>query len=300
MTVFCYFGLFLCDAASIFTMQKYGKAARDRTGIFIYALVTGIIAMAVFWGTAGFSVTLNGRTALYSAIIAVLAICSYFTQLPVYRYLGVAEIAVITSGGRLILSSVAGVLLFSEALNAISALRIVLMLVAVLLLFVEKKKPAHDRTGEPAKKVSATGLLLCLFIILIGTVNTVVSKYIAVDAGVTDSNSLFFFANVLITGFSILFLLCESRGHVGRCITELCAVPPMQYLTILINTVASNISSLLGVLILAQGDITLYVPLSNALGLLATEAVAALAVHERPKILPVIFAMLSMLLGFFG
>lgn len=296
MTFVYYLGLFLCGAASTFSMQKYGRAAQNRTGFLIYALITGLIAMGVFYATAGFSIALNAQTIFYAVIMAVLAMTSYFTELPVYKYMEVAEVVVITTGGTLIFSSLAGVLLFSEALTIISVLRIVLMLAAILVLFAENKQPHSHR----AKHVSLPGWILCALIIVIGTINTVLSKYIAIDVNVTNSDSLFFFANVLISIVSLLFLLLESRGCIGTCVAELRAIPPSQYLTILVSTVSSNFTSLLGVLILAQGNITLFVPLSNALKLLASEAVVIFALHERPKIIPVLLATASMLLGFFG
>lgn len=300
MTILCYLGIFLCGAVSTFSMQKYGRSEQTRSGIWIYALVTGAIAMGVFWTTAGFSVTLNPRTILYAAFIAVLAIASYFTELPVYRFMGVAEVAVITTGGTLILSSISGVLLFHEELTVLSILRILLMLAAILVLFFESKHDAPSSDGKAQKKLSVIGLLFCIGIILIGTLNTIATKYIAIDPLVTNENSLFFFTNVLVTAFAILCLFIENRGRFKGCLSNVRAVSPIQYLMILGNTVASNISSLLGVLILENGNLTLYVPLSNALKLLSAEAIVLFALRERPKLLPVLLASASMLLGFFG
>ena len=125
-------------------------------------------------------------------------------------------------------------------------------------------------------------------------------KYVAIDAEVTSSDALFFFTNAMIALFSVLFLLFESHGRVGVFVKEFSTVSAKGYLAIIAKTVAGSASSLLGVLILANGDVSLYSPLSSALGLLATEAVAVFILRERPKIIPMIPAILAIALAFFG
>lgn len=190
MTVFYYFGLFLCGSASTFSMQKYGRSNRTYQSISVYALVTGIMAMGIFWAMSGFTLELSAVSILYATVYAALALLSYFTNLPAYRYL-------------------------------------------------------------------------------------------------------------VIVMVSLLSLPLFCRGHIGVCVSEFRSIAPMQYLMILVGTVASNVSSLLGVLILAADAFTLFVPLSGALGILSTEAVAVFAVRERPRILPVTPACGAMLLSFF-
>ena len=303
MTVVYYLGLFFCNAVTTFSLQKYGKAMRNKNDIFIYALTTGIMSMLFFWITSGFSIVLNGKTVFYSVVLTVTSILSYFTQLLVYKYMGVAEVSVITTGGKLLFSSVAGIILFSEKVGLVSVLRIALMLLSVLLLFLQNCKISKGKEKHKsvrAQSLFSFGLLLCLLIICIGVVSTVVSKYIAIDTNVTSSNSLFFFTNFLISCFSVASLLFGSRCHHKKFISIIRSVSFKQYLTIITKTVAGSFSSVLGILILAEGDVSLYVPLSNALGLLATQAVAVVILRERPLILPLIPAILSMLLAFYG
>lgn len=294
-----YAGLFLCSALTTFSQQKYGRAIRHRTDIWVYSLITGIISMLFFGITSGFSILLNKKTIIYALILTVMAIISYFVQLVVYRYMGVVEVAVITMSGKLLLTSIVGFLLFSETVSLISASRIVLMLITVLLIFAHNKKK-NSKTNDSKRSVSLIGLLLCVAIVGIGVLNTVVLKYVAIDAEVTSSDALFFFTNAMIAVFSMTLLLFESRGKVEAVAKEFRAVSKSGYLAIIVKTVAGSASSLLGVLILANGDVSLYSPLSSALGLLATEAVAVFILRERPKIIPMIPAILAIALAFFG
>ena len=298
--IFIYYaGLFLCSAMTTFSQQKYGRAIRHRTDIWVYALITGIISMLFFGITSGFSILLNKKTIIYALILTVMAIISYFVQLLVYRYMGVVEVAVITMSGKLLLTSIVGFLLFSETVSLISASRIVLMLITVLLIFAHNKK-CNSKKNDSVQSFTLIGLLLCVAIVGIGVLNTVVLKYIAIDAEVTSSNALFFFTNAMIALFSVLFLLFESHGSIETVAKEFRAISKSGYLAIIAKTVSGNVSSLLGVLILANGDVSLYSPLSNALGLLATEAVAVFILRERPKIIPMIPALLAIALSFFG
>ena len=306
MSVVYYAGLFLCNALGTFALQKYGRELRNRIDIVIYALVTGIISMLFFWVSSGFSIVLNQRTILYALILMILSLVSYFVQLPVYRYMGVAEVGVITVGGTLCLSVVLGALIFAERVSIISVIRISLMLVAVLLIFVQKKKKTKKNemvdgdSFELIKTVTSIGLLLCLFIIVVSAINTIISKYIAIDENITSSDSLFFFTNALIVIFSLVFLLIENRGSPQKCISAFRSTSVKQYATIVTKTVAGSAASLLSVLILANGDVTLYAPLSNALSLLAAESVAVFTLRERPLVMPMIAAVLAVLLAFFG
>lgn len=298
MTVFYYLGLFLCGAASTFSVQKYGRSNRTYQSIIVYALVTGIMAMGIFWAMSGFTLELSARSILYAAGYAALALLSYFTNLPAYRYLGVSEVGVLFTGGNLILSTVAGCVLFGERLTWISLLRVVLMLTAAVLLFFEDRKGSSENARRRDRK-QLIGLLLCAVLIVQGTLAGIVSKYIALDPLVPDANSLFFMTNLIITAVSLFALPLLCRGRIGTCVSEFRSIAPMQYLMILVSTAASNVSSLLGVLILAADAFTLFVPLSGALTILSTEAVAVLVVRERPRILPVTLACAAMLLAFF-
>ena len=298
--IFIYYaGLFLCSAVTTFSQQKYGRAIRHRTDIWVYALITGIISMLFFGITSGFSILLNRKTFVYALILTAMAIISYFVQLLVYRYMGVVEVAVITMSGKLLLTSLVGFLLFSETVDLISVARIVLMLITVLLIFAHNKK-GISKKNDSVRSFTLIGLLLCVAIVGIGVLNTVVLKYVAIDDEVTSSDALFFFTNAMIALFSVLFLLFESHGRVGAFVKEFSTVSAKGYLSIIAKTVAGSASSLLGVLILANGDVSLYSPLSSALGLLATEAVAVFILRERPKIIPMIPAIISIALAFFG
>lgn len=199
MAVIYYIGLFVCAGVTTFAQQKYGRSLGSRSDIYVYALVTGVISMLFFYLSSGFSIVLNLKTLFYSLIFAGAGIAAYFVQLLVYRYMGVAEVGVITTCGKLLITSALGILLFSETVTPVSLLRIGLMTLAVLLLFMRKRKRGGDHTRQT---LSLIGLLLCAFTVCIGVINTVVMKYVAIDPAVVSRDSLFFLTNAFIPAFS--------------------------------------------------------------------------------------------------
>ena len=254
--------------------------------------------MGIFWVLSGCSLELSSRAILYAAILAIIVLFSYFTQIPVYRHLDVAEVGVFSTGGRLVLSMLLGAALFGEKITTVSVLRIALMIAAAILLFVDARRHAPQKSSAQHRS-RIIGLLLCLGLIVNGTFSAALSKYIALDALVPDANSLFFMTNVITASASILCLLVCCRGKIRSCVAEFRVIAPFQYLMILTTTVTSNLNSLLGVLILKQDHFSLYVPLAGAIGILSTEAISVFILHERPRVLPVVLACCAMLLSFF-
>ena len=303
MTLIYYAGLFLCSVATTFSQYKFGRSLRSKNDILIYIMITGVMSMLFFGVSSGFCIVLNSRTVFYSVVLTVISVISYYTQLFVYKYMGVAEVSFITTGGKLLFTSIAGIIIFSEKISLLSVLRISLMLLAVLFLFLEKSKTEKrnkESKGERSKSAFSLGILICASIIIIGTTSTVVSKYIAIDAQITSSESVFFFTNLLITAFSVAFLLFESRFCVKNVINAFQSVSTKQYLNVTLKTFAGSVSLIIGILILAEGEVSFYVPLSNALGLIATQVVAFIILREKPLILPSIAAILSLIVAFLG
>ena len=303
MTLIYYVGLFLCSVATTFSQYKYGKSLRSNNDILIYIMITGVMSMLFFGGASCFCIVLNSRIIFYSVILTAISIISYYTQLFVYKYMGVAEVSFITTGGKLLFTSIAGIVIFSEKVSLLSVIRISLMLLAVLFLFIEKSKIEirnKKSESERSKSTFSLGILICVLIIIIGTASTVVSKYIAIDTQVVSSESVFFFTNLMITAFSVVFLLFESRFRVKKVINAFKTVSAKQYLNVTLKTIAGSLSLIIGILILSEGDVSFYVPLSNALGLIATQAVAFIILREKPLILPSIAAILSLIVAFWG
>ncbi len=302
MVALYYAAFFLSQLANVYAQQKYGRTSKGYSDIFVYSFFTGIIAMAFFFILSGFSIVLNLRTCIYAIIFAVVVICGSFTRLPAYKFMGVAESGVLVSSMTIVLTALTGFVFFREELTLVSVARIVLMLAAVSVIFFENKKGI--KIFGRSTRDTTIGFLLCIGCALVGTSSTVMSKLFAMDSGVTDTNSYFFLTNAVIFVFDACALLLIHRGSIKGTFTGFKRIAPSGYAMIGLSTVASNIGSILGVLILAadsgQGNVSLYAPLSSAIGLISSGIVGFVAAHEKPSMLAMLLSVIALFLGVFN
>ena len=141
------------------------------------------------------------------------------------------------------------------------------MLVAVILFAADgavgKKKERDD------KRFSVMAVVIIIVMLAVNCANTVIIKYYSLDARVADGNSLFFLTNaVLVLGSLpiVIFSLIKASGEIKN-IAPL--FRPLNFLSLIGNTVCNNVGSLTGILLIAQMDVAVYTPVSSAIGILA-------------------------------
>ena len=287
-----YTGLFLANTGIVFSNRKYGRDCRTLFDIFVYALIAGITACFVFFALSGFQLSFNGRTALYALSFAGVVFISYLTTISVYKYINASLVGTLSNALALIFTSLFGFLFLQEDAGLVAIVRILLMLLAMLFLYRDNMRNTHS------KRAFLRGCLLCVIASLGTLASTAITKVFATDPLVTDSNSMFFLTNVYIVAISLTVLPLMKKGSFRHTARELKGIRPIQYLMVFVNTLCSNVQSLLSVLILAAGAVTLYAPLSAALNLLAAYAVSVFA-KEKIKIIPLLLALAAAFLGAF-
>lgn len=289
MVALLYAALFTCSFFGVWSNQKYARRSRTASDFTIYALVTGLIATGVFYVTSGFNIVLNTRTCIYGLIYAAVIFANYFFSLAIYKFMGIAETTFIRSGLSLILLTLSGIVFFKETMTVTICVQIVLVLCTFLTIFLGKGK------GAKAKGVTAIGLLLCLGAVILGVFCGIIAKAFAKDEGVTDENSFFFITNVFIVALSLVAVIISNKASPKRIGKGIAQISWFGFLLIAVNVLSSNFHSLLQIEILRKSELILYTPLSNALGLLAGEAVAVFIVKEKPRIVATILAISSVL-----
>ncbi len=285
-----YIGLFLCSGLGTFSNQKYARASKNSADFFVFALITGTIATVVFYVTSGFNIVLNARTCVYALLFALFIFINYFFGLAVFKFMGIAEATFVRSGISLTFTTLMGVFFFEEKFTLVSLAQLSLVFLTLLAVFLPSAKKSPK-----ARSVTLTGLLLCVGSSVLGTLCSCVSKSFATDGGVTDENSFFFLTNVFIVAMAVVSVLVTNKMSPKAMGTKFKDIPLIGYLMIIVNVLSSNISSLLGIVILREGALILYAPLSSALGLLAGEAVAVFIAKEKPRIAATILALSSVL-----
>ena len=244
----------------------------------LFMLINGLVACLFFAISGGFSISLNLTTILYSVAFALLVALSLFVTLVIYRYADVASVGVITGSMSLLGTTLVGVLFFSEEMDIRRAIRIAVLLVAVVFVFLENRKPKSEEKHQRGGGIIL--FLLLLLMIAATCMTTVVTKLFAISERVTDENSFFFFTNVILSVTSLLVLLIQSVKKKKTPITLLTTLRPLELLFMVANTVASNVGSLVGVLLLRTMDIAVYTPITSALAIIAG-ALASIIFREK-------------------
>ncbi len=288
-----YYGLyFLFAVSNKYAQIKFGRAVKNIFDLLIFSLITGTIASVFFFLMSGFKININLPTLIYSLIFAAVVIVVHFSNLLLYRATDVSSATVLTSAMNLVFTFIVGILFLSEDVGIFDLSRCAIMIAASVLLHF----PAGKHKTAKAR-FNFKGIFLALVTAAVGVIAAVISNLFAKDSRVTDSNSFFFLTNVLVIIFTASAIAVIKKGRLSLVVHDLRSFSARGYALVAISTVSSNMGSLLQILIFESGDgITLYTPISGALGLIAAGIVAILE-KERPKILPLLLACASLFVG---
>lgn len=280
--------LFLLFAVAGLGSKAFSKLCSiilNQNSVAKYSLVlviNSLVACLFFGIVGGFKIAVNSDTLLYSTIYAVIAAVFIVSNVVVYRYASISNVNIVSSSCGMVCTAVIGWMCFHEKLDILNATRIVIMLVAIVFVFFDQKnnetitKPTTER-----KKGNIFSLAIIIAIIsACGCANTVVLKAFAMSKRVTDENSFFFFTNVflLIAALSVFVVACLRKKGEFKTAIEL--LHPKKLIAVGGNTVCSNISSLVSILIVARLDVSIYSSISSALGIIVG-LVGSLIFKER-------------------
>ena len=242
-------------------------------------VVNSIVACLFFGCSVGFRIFANGATLLYAVVYAAIAAVSIISGVIVYRYASISNVNIVSSSCGMICTAMIGWMFFSEIVHLSNVFRLFVMLVAIVFVFLDQKK--KETVSEGRKKSNNFSLALIIAVITAcGCANTVVLKAFATSEKVTDENSFFFFTNVFLLIGSLIVYTVACLKKQGEFKDSVKLLYPKKMIAIAGNTVCSNISSLVSILIVAQLDISIYSPISSALGIIVG-MIGSLMFRER-------------------
>lgn len=247
---------------------------RSLAGLMLYNLINGIVACGFFFVSGGFSVSINLPTAIYAMLYAVLAGLSAISLIG-YKIINVSKFVLITTSSSIFATSITGAIVFKEELSLRTVLRIVIMMAAVCISFLDKDKGQEENKPLTAKK-TITLILVVLVSLFISVCVTILTKFYTLDSRVLDENSWFFFTNVFLIAFSAVILSVYYLKDRAGVKDSLAILKPKKICLLMGNTVCSNVTSLVGVYLLAVTSVSVYTPLTSALALIAGLVVSLL------------------------
>ena len=289
--------LFLFSSLAALSGRVFAKlssnivAGTSRAKYALYFTVNGTVACLFFLLSGGFKLSFNVPTLIYSVLYALIVTVSLVSNTIIYKLASISDVNIIVSSTGLIGSAFIGYLVFKESIGINTVIKICIMLVTIVLIFFENKK----KTGNDEKKQTGNHFLKIIVftaLVFVALSNSLIIKAFSVSENVTDSNSFFFLTNlILIAGAVTVYIVESVKNHEGFK-DSLSLLSPANLFSLAGNTVFSNIGTLISVLIMAQIPLSLYSPLSSALGVLIAVA-ASLIFRERLGKLSYVAAILA-------
>ncbi len=297
MLIVYFFLSFLLNILCTLCQRGYGKSAKTVTDLFVYTTFTGVVATFVFYILSGFKLEINPTTLIYSGAYAVICTLSNILGILVYKYIGVAEKSVFSGTFSQVFTFLSGIIILSEDFEVLTAISALLMILATVVMFFENKNSDSDAHSENHNRI--VGIILCILIAVIGTLSTLFTKEISQNEKITNTNSLFCLTNVYLTFFSITALLIIKKGNLRNFAQGFAQTGKRGYLYIVVNTIGTNLSTVVGVLILALCDVSFYSPISSAIGFIGAQLLDIIIVKKVSSPLALLFACASIAIGFF-
>lgn len=281
------FGKLCCNLVAYGSVSNYA----------FYQIMSGTVACIFFFISGGFKLQINLPTVIYSVIFALIVAVSVIS-LAAYRLTNISMVTILSSTMSIIGTSLLGALVFSETIDLRTILRIVIMLVAVVLTFLDREKTQNADTEKTDKKKGLTkrAIFLLAIIMLISLFcnasSTIITKFYALDTRVVDENSFFFFTNVALVTIAAIAFAIDGILHHDHFRSAITMLNPWKTITLAGNTVCSNVVSLIGVPLLALIDVSVYTPIMSALGIISG-VVASLLFREKLGVLSYVAAAVA-------
>ncbi len=289
-----YLGLGACSFLQTYTGVRYSRSTNTVFSLAMFSCVTCTIAIFFFLALTGFNPQFNLVSTLYAMLFAAICLVSQYTGIAIYRYADIVGSGIVRGCASQLLNCFAAVWLFSEVVTGVALLRVGLKIAATVFVFL------HMKRVKGVRKTTWVGWLLSAAMVVNGIASTAIGKYYATDPRVVDDSSYCMLTNVFCLLVSLGVALVTQRGSLSKCFAEVRAIRPKQYIYILINTLTSNLTTLLILTILSSGDILLYTPLSGAISFIGTQIIAVCFEKEKLMVWPVIFSLAAIILSFWG
>ena len=252
----------------------------DTEQYIFFFIVNCIIASLFFWTTGGFRLEVNFPTFLYSVGFACIVFINLMSALMVYRYATVAAVNIVTCGVGTALSPLLGWLFFRDQIDAVTFIRVGVILVAAAFLYLDMRKQEPGQTHKQ-KKGNLLPLLFYLATTVLGLQATsIINKFYMQSPSVTDESSFCLLTNIILLSGTLVVLLIRTILKPKQVKEAFRALTAKKILIWSGTVVTSNVVTITGIWLLAMMALSVYTPVYSALGILISAA-ASLLLKEK-------------------
>lgn len=237
----------------------------------LYEVLIGISGSVFFFFSSGCKINMNLTTLIYALVYAIVCLISTPIGLLLYKLATIAGIRIISSLFSLVGGLVLGFFVFNESIGPMHIIRILIISVAVFMIFLDAKKQEKDRvvvTKDQKKKSGFITFIVFAASLLIGWVSTYITKSFSISEKVTDESSWLFMLHIfhIFIPLIVFIIACLKDRRQFASSAEL--LRPKGIFTVVFRTALCNMSSLVGLWIMARMDLSIYNPISICIGLI--------------------------------
>ena len=292
--IVCYSLVFTASMA--FAKKFNAKAPSGTLGLLIYVMVSSAAAVLFNAVISGFQVSMNLVSLPYILSFALVAVCGTVCQLVSMRYINLILISIFSSTGGLLIPTLLGWIFLREEIRWNIAVALVLTLVAILLP-VRYLRSSKDSSEKSSHGKTSMGLVILLAVgLMLGEgLGSFVSKLFALEEEKCSDTSYCLFVNAFMVGIVVVILLGGLLFRRFSRITKeaVATFPYKRSLWIVLATVASNVSTLLMLLILKDIPVSLYTVLQCSMNLVFLLLTSRCIFRETITRVQVVGAVLS-------
>ena len=115
---------------------------------------------------------------------------------------------------------------------------------------------------------------------VVGCLVTLTTKLYIESGSVASENSFFFWSNVLLAAGAALIFAFECIKNKGSFSDSVSFLRPRRLVPLVGNTLCSNVGSLIAIWLVEQMDLSVYTPVSSAIGVIVA-IIASLIFREK-------------------
>ena len=280
-----------CSGISSVLGKKFQMGVKNNLPTMImYNMINAIFGTLYFFVLCRFRIEMNMITFIFSVIYALLVINSLAMGVVSLSKVSIPFNAIIGMAGSVTGSTFFGVVLFGEAitLKQIAAMLLLISAVAVTAL------------TSPELRHKNNSVVVCIWNFLTAFLGSPFIKIYTVTPGVLEINNMFFMTNFLAAALAavyvVVFVMTRDRSLAKANFVGVTSRPAI--LNIASRTALSNISSVIGAIIVAGMDLTLYNILSSSLGLVLNGCISKFIFREsltRQNYISILLALIAII-----
>lgn len=280
----------LSDSTNTVLSKRFSRRMNTDFLHFIeYNLINAVFAAIFLFAINGFSFSMNGATLAYSFAYAGVVVLSVSLNVLTLRRVSVYLTGLTSTLGSLVISTFFGVIVLADDVTVKGMISLALMVVAVILPYIEH-----------FKGIGKSGILVPVLYFIIGGAANVVTKLFTLDTRVTDSRSFFVMTNIIIAAIalSVLSAMLISKPKSAKDVLH--AFAPRDVANILSRTALSNISSVLGIIVIAGMTLGVYTVTTSSFGIISGALLSLIVFREginRATFISVVLAIASVIVS---